>query len=130
MKQSLSEAVRVYTRYDLPDENDDTRRKRNARVGLASPEFIIPEEGLYLWDWFQDISSSVSRVCDGYYRLISPSDFLAWSTLTGNLINPMEYAILKAMDVAFCAETNKEIKAKQDKELEKGKKQWSKPLRN
>lgn len=115
--------MRVYTRYDLPDEKDDTRRERNKRVGVASPEFILPDEGLYLWEWFQNINSSVSRIRDGFYFLIPPSEFLAWSNLTGNLITSVEYEILKAMDVSFCNEMNKELKAKQDKELDlKGKK--------
>lgn len=113
--------MRVYTRYDLPDEKDDTRRKRNERVGIASPDFNLPTEGLYLWQWYQDVNSSVSRTRDGYYFLIPPSEYLAWSKLTGNLINPTEYDILKAMDEAFCSEVNKEIKAKQEKSLEKGK---------
>lgn len=115
--------MRVYTRYDLPDEKDDTRRDRNKRVGVASPEFILPDEGLYLWEWFQNINSSVSRIRDGFYFLIPPSEFLAWSNLTGNLITSVEYEILKAMDVSFCNEMNKELEAKRKKELElKGKK--------
>ena len=33
------EAVRVYTRYDLPNEKGETRRERNQRLEIETPDF-------------------------------------------------------------------------------------------
>lgn len=108
--------MRVFTRYDLPDEKEDTRRARNERVGFDSPDLIIPEEGMYLWDWYTLLNKSVFRVQDGYYHPIAPTEFQAWSSLTGNLINPVEYEILQSMDYVFCEEMNNEIRSKNERE--------------
>lgn len=110
--------MRVYARYDLEDDKGDTRRQRNERVGIESPVFEIPENGIYLWEWFNELSSSVFRNADGYYHLIPPSEYKAWSELTGSLIRPEEYAILRAMDIAFCNELNADIKALQIRKTE------------
>lgn len=115
MKNELVEAVRVYTRYDMPDENDDTRRARNERVGVGTPSFNLPPQGEYLWNWFIEIANSISRVCDGYYRRIPPSEFQAWSNLTKNYITSTEYEILTAMDEMFCREMNMEVEARRGK---------------
>jgi hypothetical protein len=115
----LVEAVRVFTRYDLAEEGDEenTRRKRNERVGIDTPKFEIPENGFYLWDWFNQINNSVSRIdFNGYYCSIPPSEFLAWSKLTGNCLTPEEYDILRAMDGIFCKELNAEITSKRARE--------------
>lgn len=114
------ESIRVYTRYELEDSNGETRRTRNERVGCYTPPFEIPVDGIYLWDWFIKINSSVSRSdFNGYYYSIPPSEFLSWSILTGNQIFPEEYEILRAMDEVYCKELNAEIKAKRDREDEK-----------
>lgn len=108
----MVEAVRVFTRYDLPEpgNEEETRRKRNERVGVPTPEFEIPENGFYLWRWFNDLNNSVSRIdFNGYYCSIPPSEFLAWSTLTKNYLTPEEFDILRAMDGIFCKELNAEI---------------------
>lgn len=113
------EAVRVFARYDLTEEGDEenSRRKRNERVGIDTPRFEIPDNGLYLWNWFNDINNSVSRIdFNGYYCSIPPSEFLAWSKLTGNCLTSEEYEILKAMDNIFCRELNAEITSKRAKE--------------
>lgn len=112
-------------RYDTCDSNNDTRRERNTRAGVETPEFYLPVEGMYLWEWFGDINNSVSRIDynAGIYNLISPTEFLAWSTLTGNEILPEEYEILRAMDIIFCKEMNLEISSERIRreDLEKNK---------
>lgn len=124
MKINLVEAVRVFVRYDLPDEKGDTRRERNERVGVYTPPFEIPEDGIYLWNWFIDLNNSVSRVdFNGYYCLIPPSEFLAWSTITGNGLYPEEYDILKSMDAVYCKETNADIQSKRAREDEARKRE-------
>lgn len=115
------EAVRVHIRYDLAEEGDEenTRRKRNERVGIDTPKFEIPGNGLYLWSWFNELCDSVSRIdFNGYYYFIPPSEFLAWSTLTGKCLTPDEYEILKAMDNMYCKELNAEIRSKRAREDE------------
>ena len=122
----MVEAVRVFTRYDLPEpgNEEETRRKRNERVGVPTPEFEIPENGLYLWRWFNDLNNSVSRIdFNGYYYPIPPSEFLAWSTLTGNYLTSEEYDILKSMDSIYCKESNSEITSKRAKEDEARKRE-------
>jgi hypothetical protein len=64
---------------------------------------------LYLWGWFQDVSTSITRVRDGAPQRIPPSEFLAWAMMTGRLVEPAEYAILREMDMAFCAALSVEI---------------------
>jgi hypothetical protein len=46
---------------------------------------------------------------DGSYRLINPCEFETWLRLTGNLVYPIEYDILCAMDRVYCEEANKEV---------------------
>ena len=122
----MVEAVRVFTRYDLAEEGNEenTRRKLNERVGVYTPPFEIPEAGLYLWKYFIDLVNSISRRdFNGYYYLIPPSEFLAWSKLTKNYLFPFEYEILSAMDKVFCNELNAEINAKRAKEEETRKRE-------
>lgn len=116
--------MRVHTRYDLISENDETRREKYERMNRPVPEFEIPTDGIYLWDWFGQLCDAVHRIdFNGNYCVISPSEFLAWSTLTNNLITPIEYDILKSMDLVFCNELNKEVQARHAKEEEKRKRE-------
>lgn len=78
---------------------------------MPSPELIIPDGGEYLWQWYHDISSCVGRISDGICRPILPSEYLAWANMADLIVRPEEYAILRAMDASFCAETNKELQA-------------------
>lgn len=110
----------------MPDENGETRRERNIRVGEYTPEFILPFKGRYLWDWYSSLNESISRIFDGNCRLIPPSELHAWSVITGNLVYPIEYDILKAMDVAYCDEINKEIASLHSKREENQKKEMKK----
>lgn len=97
-------------RYDLQDEKGKTRRERNSEFGHPSPELVIPLEYEYLWSWYNEISSGVARIRDGVCYPVAHSEILAWQTLTQNLVLASEYAILRAIDSAFCDEMNKELK--------------------
>jgi hypothetical protein len=115
----LCEAIRIFVRYDTPDENKKTRRDRNEAVNEPSPLLVIPSEGQYLWDWFQEISSGLRRVADGVCFPIPWSEFLAWSEVTQNIVYAAEYGVLHAIDVAFCDEMNKELQAFQERQRDK-----------
>ena len=77
------------------------------------------------WEWYWEISNNLTRVVDGGVRHIPPSEFLAWAQMTGRIVYPSEYAILQAMDRAFCTMTGQEIKDYMDRKFppkpEKGK---------
>lgn len=121
--------MRVYVRYEIPNKDGETRRERNERVGEITPEFHVPNAGMYLWRIYMDICASVDRIVEGAYRLIPPSEYSAWFRLTDTLVYPLEYDILIAMDRAYCEEANKEIEdvrsrrqEQQQKEIEQSRK--------
>jgi len=94
----------------MPDENGLSRRERNERFGQgSSPAVDIPREGDQLWEWYFEISRRLRRVRDGVCEPIPPSEFLAWCEASGTIVNALEYAILSAMDDAFCDEMNQEL---------------------
>lgn len=75
-----------------------------------------------------DLSASLRRTRDGVCEPIPPSEFQAWREATGAIVYPAEYAILRAMDAAYCAEMNKELadfkereKAQAEADAAKGK---------
>lgn len=116
------EAVRVYTRYDLPNDKNQTRRERNESINIYTPPFEIPEDGFYLWSWFTELNDSIFRIdFNGYYYNIPPSEIMAWSTLTKNYLYPEEFDILQAMDKTFCKEMNLDINAKRARDEEERK---------
>lgn len=116
------EAVRVYTRYDLPDQKGETRRERNQKLGFESPDFEIPYAGEYLWEWFTKLSNAIHRVdFNGYYYNLPPSEIIAWCKLTGVDINEGEYEIISAMDDSFCKELNAEIEANRSRKMDEQK---------
>lgn len=115
------EAVRVYTRYDLPNEKGETRRERNIKFGQEdkNPEFEIPLAGEYLWDWFTRLSNAIHRVdFNGYYYNLLPSEVLAWCKLANVEMTEDEYDIITAMDSSFCNELNADIHAKNTSKME------------
>lgn len=115
--------MRVYTRYDLPDDKGETRRERNKRFGvLDSPEVEIPSGGEYLWELFVELSNVIHRVdFNGYYYTLPPSEIIAWCTLKHWDITAEEYDIILAMDNAFCRELNKDKEATMTRKLEEQK---------
>lgn len=117
------EAVRVYARYDLPNEKGETRRERNLRFDYGkSPEVDIPSGGEYLWDLFTTLSMVIHRVdFNGYYYTFPPSEILAWCELAKVDITSGEYEIISAMDNIFCNEINEDRSAAYSRKLDEQK---------
>lgn len=69
------------------------------------------------------VSSSIRRVTEGVCSPIPPTEWLAWITLSGEIVYPWEHRILTAMDVAFCAELNKELDAQRSTQQDETLKQ-------
>lgn len=109
------EAVRVDSRYDLPNEKGLTKRELNKRFGKETPEATVPVAGRYLWELFNDLKVSIPRRAEGYYHLIPPTEYLAFFKLKGLLISPWEYDTLKSMDLVFCNERNLEENAARER---------------
>lgn len=124
------EAIRVYTRYDLPDEKGETRRERNKKVDFETPDFEIPPAGEYLWEWFTKLSNAIYRVdFNGYYYCLPPSEILAWCKFTRIDLTENEFEIISAMDNAFCKELNAEIEAKRLRKMDKQKEETNSKVR-
>lgn len=85
----------------------------------APPEIIIPEGGGHLWEWYFDMSARLVRTQDFRTIPIPPSEWVAWEHVMDVIVYPSEYAILSAMDVAFCGEMNKELADFQAREEER-----------
>lgn len=124
--------MRVYTRYDLPDENEETRRERNERFGYKdSPKFEIPESGLYFWELYTELSNAIHRVdFNGYYYKLLPSEIIAWCKLTNTEITDIEYDIISAMDTVFCEELNKDKKASETRKYEQQKQEMEQKVKS
>lgn len=116
----MVEAVAFHGRYETATrrvKDDDgeavlTRRQYNERFDVetpAAPELTSAAE--HLWAWYFDADRRVSRDVDGAYRLIPPSEWLAWRDITRELVHPGEFAILAAMDRAYSSAVNVEIEA-------------------
>ena len=65
------------------------------------------------------VSETLVRVRDGLCEPIPPSEFEAWSRLTGNIIYINEYNILRQMDVAYCKQMNIELELYRIREKER-----------
>lgn len=115
----MAEAVKVRVRYDTKDENGETRRERNEKFDAESPSLDIPDEGLYLWQWFWNLSTWFRRVRSGVSEPIVPSEMIAWAEVIGVEVRPAEFAILHVMDMAFCEATNVEISEWRERDREK-----------
>lgn len=66
-----------------------------------------------------DLSNSIVRVKNGMTLPIPPSEFVAWRAMTGNIVYPVEYDIMRAMDDAFCALTAQEVKSFQARDADR-----------
>lgn len=117
--------MRVYTRYDLPDEKGETRRERNKKFGFDdTPDFEIPICGEYIWELFSKLSNAIHRIdFNGYYYSFPPSDIKAWCSLSNIDITPTEYEIITAMDNTFCKEINADRNASMTRKFEEDKKE-------
>lgn len=80
---------------------------------------MVPDAGRYIWDWYLELTARLRRVRDGACEPIPPSEFMAWKAATGEIVYPSEYAILCAMDVAYCDEMGKELVAYRAREQER-----------
>ena len=83
-------------------------------MDIFTPKFELPECGKYLWNWFSELNNSISRYND-FYTLLPTFDILNWCKLTKNFMTPIEYDIIKSMDVMFCYESNLELNAQRSK---------------
>lgn len=115
----LEDAIEIKVRYYIEDERGETRKERNEIAEVFTPPLIINDYAQYLWEWFHDLSSSVSRVQDGICKLIASSEYLAWAELSGNIVLDDEYAILRAMDRVYCREMNAEFEAYRARQRER-----------
>lgn len=70
---------------------------------------MVPPGGRHIWEWYFHLSERFLRIRDGVCHPIPPSEYLAWREATGNIVYPLEYAILCSMDEAFCDEASKEL---------------------
>lgn len=122
------EAIRIYTRYDLPDDKGQTRRERNEKFGFdKSPEVNIPCEGMYLWQLYSELSNAIHRIdFNGYYYNLPPSEILAWCKLANKDITSFEYDVISSMDNAFCKEINEDKNARDNRKFDEQKKELEK----
>lgn len=81
-------------------------------MGRPVPDLDIAENQEYLWTWYFDVSDRLGRVRDGVCDPIPPSEWLAWKELTGHIVYRWEFAILCAMDAAYCNTLNRELSDK------------------
>jgi hypothetical protein len=121
IEQELCDAIRIYVRYDQEDEKGETRRERNTKYDTPSPEIELPDDGIYIWDWYHEISNGLRRVHDGICIAIPWSEFIAWSKVTSVEVLAAEYKVLRAIDNAFVEAMNDELQAYHDRENERRK---------
>lgn len=108
-------------RYDTRNENGLTRREFSENAGVLVPSMPIPSEWWYVWDWFLDLNDMVNRSGDGYCRRIEPAVYMEWATLSGHIVSPSEYDILKAMDHAYCNAMTSEISSRRSRMAEQAR---------
>lgn len=105
-------------RYETKDSDGETRRQRNERFGHAhkNPDFIVREEGQYLFDWFIELDKSRSSGMNGPNPL-SSGEIKAWAEFTGNIIARWDFRTLHAMDRKYrdtLAIEQEDIRARED----------------
>lgn len=98
----------------MPDENGETRRDRNEKFEVVSPDYEVPEAGEHVWDWFWGLSA---RRKSGPEAL-TYAEVGDWQRLTGTQVRPEEVEMLMQMDNAFLAEVRKEERARLERQRE------------
>lgn len=83
---------------------------------LVAPEIEIPEDCEHFWRLYFDVSNSLTRTVDGVCHQIPPSEWLAWSTLTGIKI---DYDVMRMMDDAFTIAMNRELEERRERSKSK-----------
>lgn len=113
----MCEALQVQARYDSPDASGETRRERNERFGVESPNFEPPKEGRYLWLWF--VSAARTRRYDqGTPQPLTPQEWIGWAQISGEMVRREEYLALMEMDRTYCASLSREISEQRRRESE------------
>ena len=109
------------------NESGETRREQYERFGkegvtsketglpLEAPDIEIPDQYVRHWLMFFKISNQVSRIKEGICGRIPPSEYLAWSKLTGVEFSQDDYELLVEMDEAFCVAMNAELEERRPK---------------
>ncbi|MBZ3690984.1 phage tail assembly chaperone [Phyllobacterium calauticae] len=110
--------MKLRVRYELPDENGETRRERNTRFNADSPIITIEDTIQYLWDWFWEMSDSRSSGMNGP-NPISHQDLMAWCQFSGNILLREEWRILTAMDNTYREAIAIENKEQAERQKEK-----------
>lgn len=107
-------------RYLTPGKDGQTREERNEQFNQsdATPDWEIPEDGLYLFDWFEELTGAFNRYGEGRINRVGWRDYEAWISLTGTLIHSYEIAILIEMDKAYCEALEGELEYANAKAIE------------
>lgn len=77
----------------------------------------MPENGAFIWDWFWELRQSQPPGFSGPVP-ISNLDLVAWVQLFGNVVTREEVSTLRAMDIRFCLEIEKESEAIRTREAD------------
>ncbi|MFQ6161392.1 hypothetical protein [Sinorhizobium meliloti] len=77
----------------------------------------MPDNGAFIWDWFWELRQSQPPGFSGPVP-ISNVELAAWCQLTGNIIAREEVRILRAVDIRFCSEVEKESEAIRTREID------------
>lgn len=95
----------------MADENGETRRQRNERFGIESPDQEFPGGALHVWDWFWQLSG---RRHSGPEALTF-ADVGQWSRLLHIDLLPEEVQMLMAMDDQYLRAVREEQKAARER---------------
>ena len=112
LTKRTAEAVYIAVRYDMADENGETRRQRNARFGMAeSPELEVPDAAAHVWGWFWQLSG---RRYSGPEALTF-ADIGQWASLLQIEPLPDEVQMLMAMDDQYLRAVREDQKAARER---------------
>ena len=106
-------------RYDIPDENGETRRERNKRFGVDTPNITTPKGFSYLWAWYIEASSDAELNNIGMVFPIKYTSWKAWLEMENYKITDFEFRILKEIDRQYVKCFNKEISDMRERLSEK-----------
>ena len=97
---SLCESIDHSIRWQMPDENGETRAEYFTRFNQShkipdAPE--LPANVEDVWEWLNEISSQRHSGPEA----LTWADFKAWADLTATDVSPDEIRMLVAMDRAY-----------------------------
>ena len=105
----MCEALRIDARYGTPDSKGETRRERNARFDVASPNPVWPPKGMYLLEWFRAATCTRQRDANGLPLALAHTEWQAWAEMAAVEVRPEEYKGLLAMDRSYVNALQTEI---------------------